>query len=67
MDRHKEQKNRFELQETVKNLLSGNVKCLRLEPQDKKTKVSKLMLDNFASSCGTDNSYLGGRLKQQET
>ena len=48
MDRHKEQKNRFELQETDKNLLSGNVKCLRLEPQDKKTKVSKLMLDNFA-------------------
>ena len=24
------------------------MKCLRLEPQDKKTKVSKLMLDNFA-------------------
>ena len=27
---------------------SSDVKCLRLEPQYKKTKVSKLMLGNFS-------------------
>ena len=35
MDRLTGQNNGFELGETEKNLVSGNVKCSRLEPQDK--------------------------------
>ena len=31
-------------------MLSGKVKRFRLEPQDKKTKVPKLMLGNFFSN-----------------
>ena len=30
-----------------KNLVSGNVKCLRLEPQDNKTRLSYVMLGDF--------------------
>ena len=29
------------------NLMSGNGKCLRLQTQDRKNQVSKLMLGNF--------------------
>ena len=42
------QNNRFELGGTEKtNLVSGNLKCLRLQTQDRKNQVSKLMLGNF--------------------
>ena len=42
------QNNRFELGGTEKtNLVSGNRKCLRLQTQDRKNQVSKLMLGNF--------------------
>ena len=42
------QNNRFELGGTEKtNLVSGNGKCLRLQTQDRKNQVSKLMLGNF--------------------
>ena len=42
------QNNRFELGRTEKtNLVSGNGKCLRLQTQDRKNQVSKLMLGNF--------------------
>ena len=32
------------------HLVSGNVKRFRLKPQDKNTKISKLMLGNFFSN-----------------
>ena len=35
------------LGEPRKNLVSGNVKCLRLQTQDRKNQVSKLILGNF--------------------
>ena len=45
------QNNRFELGGTEEiHLVSGNVKRFRLKAQDKKTKISKLMLGNFFSS-----------------
>ena len=37
------------LGEPRKNLVSGNVKCLRLQTQDRKNQISKLMLGNFLS------------------
>ena len=30
-----------------KNLMGGNVKCLRLQTEDKKNPISELMLGNF--------------------
>ena len=45
------QNNRFEPGGTEEmHLVSGNVKRFRLKPQDKKTKISKLMLGNFFSN-----------------
>ena len=32
------------------HLVSGNVKRFRLKPQDKKTKIAKLILGNFFSN-----------------
>ena len=40
VDRLTRQNDGFELGGTEKNLLRGIIKCLRLEPQDNKTKVS---------------------------
>ena len=48
IDRLTGQNNGFELGGTeIKNLVSGNVKCLRLEPQDNKTRLSYVMLGDF--------------------
>ena len=42
------QNNKFELEgNREKNLMGGNVKCLRLQTEDKKNQVSELMLGNF--------------------
>ena len=42
------QNNKFELEgNREKNLMGGNVKCLRLQTEDKKNQISELMLGNF--------------------
>ena len=48
IDRLTGQNNGFELGgNRDKILVSGNVKCLRLEPQDNKTRLSYVMLGDF--------------------
>ena len=47
MDRLTGKKNGVGLEGTEKKMVSGNVKCFCLESQDKRIKLSKLMLVNF--------------------